>query len=97
MHVARRGRTVHTAVGGLRDLEAGLPVEPDTLWRIYSMTKPVTAVVAMQLYEEGLLRLNDEVSRWLPEFADLRVLVGGQRRPAEDGPGDASRCGCGTC
>ncbi len=75
--VTRRGRTVHSSVLGSRDTEAGLPVEPDTLWRIYSMTKPITAVVAMQLYEQGLLRLNDEVARWLPEFADMRVLVGG--------------------
>jgi CubicO group peptidase (beta-lactamase class C family) len=75
--VTRRGRTVHSSTYGSRDLETGLPVEPDTLWRIYSMTKPITAVAAMQLYEEGLISLNDEVSRWLPEFADMRVLVGG--------------------
>jgi CubicO group peptidase (beta-lactamase class C family) len=77
VHVQRRGQTVHSSVYGSRDLEAGLPVEQDTLWRIYSMTKPVTSVVAMQLYEEGRIRLNDEVSRYLPEFADMRVLVGG--------------------
>jgi CubicO group peptidase (beta-lactamase class C family) len=75
--VTRRGRVVHAAVHGSRDLEAGLPVEPDTLWRIYSMTKPITSVVAMQLYEEGAFRLQDEVSRYLPAFADMRVLVGG--------------------
>ncbi len=75
--VMRRGQTVHSSVHGSRDLEAGLPVEPDTLWRIYSMTKPVTAVAAMQLYEQGLVRLNNEVARYLPEFADMRVLVGG--------------------
>ena len=77
VHVTRRGQTVHSSVYGSRDLEAGLPVEQDTLWRIYSMTKPVTSVVAMQLYEQGRIRLNDEVSRYLPEFADMRVLVGG--------------------
>jgi len=75
--VTRRGRTVHASTYGSRDLEAGLPVEPDTLWRIYSMTKPVTAVVAMSLYEEGRFSLNDELSKHLPEFADMRVLVGG--------------------
>jgi CubicO group peptidase (beta-lactamase class C family) len=75
--VTRRGRTVHSSVGGQRDVEAGLTVEPDTLWRIYSMTKPITSVVAMQLYEEGRLRLDDEVSRYLPAFAEMRVLVGG--------------------
>ena len=75
--VTRRGHTVHSSVRGSRDLEAGLPVEPDTLWRIYSMTKPITAVVAMTLYEQGAFSLNDEVARYLPEFADMRVLVGG--------------------
>ena len=75
--VTRRGQTVHSSVYGSRDLEAGLPVEQDTLWRIYSMTKPVTAVAAMSLYEEGAFLLNDEVSKYLPEFADMRVLVGG--------------------
>jgi CubicO group peptidase (beta-lactamase class C family) len=77
VHLTRRGQTVHSSVHGSRDLEAGLPVEQDTLWRIYSMTKPVTSVAAMQLYEQGRIRLNDEVSRYLPEFADMRVLVGG--------------------
>jgi CubicO group peptidase (beta-lactamase class C family) len=75
--LTRRGQTVHSSVGGQRDLEAGLPVEPDTLWRIYSMTKPVTAVAAMSLYEQAAFSLNDELSRYLPEFADMRVLVGG--------------------
>jgi CubicO group peptidase (beta-lactamase class C family) len=75
--ITRRGQTVHSSVGGSRDLEAGLPVEPDTIWRIYSMTKPITAVVAMSLFEQGRFLLNDEVSKYLPEFADMRVLVGG--------------------
>ena len=75
--VTRRGQTVHSSVGGSRDLEAGLPVEPDTIWRIYSMTKPITAVVAMSLFEQGRFLLNDELSKYLPEFADMRVLVGG--------------------
>ncbi|MFP5218204.1 MAG: serine hydrolase domain-containing protein [Actinomycetes bacterium] len=75
--VTRRGRTVHSSLHGRRDLENDLPVEPDTLWRIYSMTKPITSIVAMQLYEEGRLRLNDEVSRYLPCFSSPRVLVGG--------------------
>jgi CubicO group peptidase (beta-lactamase class C family) len=75
--VTRRGHVVHASVGGRRDAEADLPVEPDTLWRIYSMTKPITSVVAMQLYEQGAFRLQDEVSRYLPAFAEPRVLVGG--------------------
>jgi len=78
--VSRQGKRVLSATYGQRDKEAGLPVEADTLWRIYSMTKPVTAVVAMQLFEEGAFALNDEVSRYLPAFADLRVYRDG---PAE--------------
>ena len=62
---------------GSRDLEAGLPVEPDTLWRIYSMTKPVTSVAAMVLYEEGALELSDPVSKFIPAFAGVRVYAGG--------------------
>lgn len=72
--VTRRGQVVHASTHGLRDREAGLPVEPDTLWRIYSMTKPVTSVAAMMLWEEGAFQLTDPVSRWIPSFADLRVF-----------------------
>ena len=55
----------------------GWPVEPDTLWRIYSMTKPVTSVAAMMLYEEGAFELTDPVSAFIPSFADVRVYAGG--------------------
>ncbi|MEV6365738.1 serine hydrolase domain-containing protein [Micromonospora musae] len=75
--VTRRGEVVHSTTYGQRDREAGLPVEPDTLWRIYSMTKPITSVAAMILWEEGRFELTDEISRWLPEFADLRVYSKG--------------------
>ena len=71
--VARDGRIVHSSVHGLRDPRSGAPVETDTLWRIYSMTKPITSVAAMTLWEEGRFRLTDEISRWLPAFADVRV------------------------
>ena len=71
--VTRRGEIAHASTYGLRDREAGAPVEPDTLWRIYSMTKPITSVAAMMLWEEGRFQLTDEISRWLPEFADVRV------------------------
>jgi CubicO group peptidase (beta-lactamase class C family) len=71
--VTRRGQIAHSSTYGLRDAEAGAPVTPDTLWRIYSMTKPVTSVAAMMLWEEGRFELTDEISRWLPEFADVRV------------------------
>lgn len=71
---AGAGRVVYTAASGLRDVEAGLPVEGDTLWRIYSMSKPVTSVAAMQLWEEGAFELKDPVSRFLPEWEDVRVF-----------------------
>ena len=73
--LALRWLAGHT--GGQRDLEAGLPVEDDTVFRIYSMTKPITAVAAMILYEEGRFELNDPVAKFLPEFANPRVLTGG--------------------
>src|SRR5215813_4013610 len=75
--VSRRGRLAHVSWYGSRDAEAALPVEPDTLWRIYSMTKPVTSVAAMMLYEEGAFELSDPVSAFIPAFADVRVYAGG--------------------
>ncbi|MGY5882342.1 serine hydrolase domain-containing protein [Modestobacter lacusdianchii] len=75
--VARHGRLVHVGMGGQRDVEAGRPVTADTRWRIYSMTKPVTSVAAMSLYEEGAFELTDPISRWLPEFAETRVWAAG--------------------
>ena len=75
--VTRCGQVAFSETYGTRDLSTGAPVEADTLWRIYSMTKPVTSVAAMMLYEEGHFELTDEISRWLPEFADLRVYSKG--------------------
>ena len=75
--VTRRGRVAHMSHYGLRDLEAGLPVTDDTIWRIYSMTKPITSVAAMMLYEQGALELTDPVARFIPSFADARVYNGG--------------------
>jgi CubicO group peptidase (beta-lactamase class C family) len=80
--VTRRGEVAHSSTYGHRDLENGAPVTPDTVWRIYSMSKPVTSVAAMMLWEEGRFELTDEVSRWLPEFADVRVYdKGSAQRP----------------
>ncbi|MGD0559003.1 MAG: serine hydrolase domain-containing protein [Streptosporangiaceae bacterium] len=75
--VSRHGRLAHVSCRGSRDLEAGLPVETDTLWRLYSMTKPITSVAAMMLYEEGAFELTDPVSEFIPSFADARVYAGG--------------------
>jgi CubicO group peptidase (beta-lactamase class C family) len=75
--VARDGRVVHAGKGGLRDIDRGLAVEDDTVWRIYSMTKPITSVAAMMLYEEGAFELKDPVANWIPSFADARVWSAG--------------------
>jgi CubicO group peptidase (beta-lactamase class C family) len=75
--VSRRGRLAYVSWYGSRDIEAGLPVEPGTLWRIYSMTKPITSVAAMMLYEEGAFELTDPVSAFIPSFTHLRVYAGG--------------------
>src|SRR3984957_8928123 len=77
MTISRHGRLVHVSRYGQRDMEAGLPVENDTMWRIFSMTKPVTSVAAMMLYEEGAFELTDPVSKFIPAFADAPVAVGG--------------------
>ncbi len=75
--VSRKGRLAHVSGYGLRDVDAGLPVETGTLWRIYSMTKPITSVAAMMLHEEGAFELADPVSDFIPSFGDVRVYTGG--------------------
>jgi CubicO group peptidase (beta-lactamase class C family) len=72
--VWRDGRVVHRACVGSRDLELGLPIEHDSLFRIASMTKPVTSMAALMLLEEGRFALTDPIARWAPEFKDMRVL-----------------------
>ncbi len=75
--VSRAGKIAYLGLCGQRDLESGAPVQTDTLFRIYSMTKPITAVAAMMLYEEGAFELKDPVSRFIPAFADARVYRSG--------------------
>jgi CubicO group peptidase (beta-lactamase class C family) len=72
--VHRHGREVHADAFGWQDEEAGTPIHRDTIFRIASMTKPVVSVAALMLLEEGKLRLDDPVDRWLPELADRRVM-----------------------
>src|SRR5436305_5815700 len=71
--VFRNGET-QTACVGWRDVEAGLPVERDTIFRIASMTKPITSVAALMLVDEGTIALTDPISRYAPEFSHMRVL-----------------------
>jgi CubicO group peptidase (beta-lactamase class C family) len=75
--VSRGGKVVHLSSYGKRDKEAGLPIEPDTIFRIYSMTKPITSVAAMMLFEEGAFELMTPVSRFIPSFAEARVYLRG--------------------
>jgi CubicO group peptidase (beta-lactamase class C family) len=72
--VWRAGQVVQTASVGSRDVEAKLPMERDTLFRIASMTKPITSLAALTLFEEGRFALEDPITRWAPEFSDMRVL-----------------------
>lgn len=76
MLVSRYDQVAQLACVGLRDIEACLPMEPDTIFRIASMTKPITSVGALMLVEAGRLRLDDPVSRYIPEFANLDAFEG---------------------
>ncbi|MEK7795237.1 MAG: serine hydrolase domain-containing protein, partial [Candidatus Hydrogenedentota bacterium] len=73
--VARGDDVAYLEGIGYRDAESKSPMTPDTIFRIYSMTKPVTSVAAMMLFEEGHFLLTDPVSRFLPELSNLEVLV----------------------
>jgi CubicO group peptidase (beta-lactamase class C family) len=70
----RGGEELQFTAVGQRDIEAGLPMTRDTLFRIASMTKPITSVAALMLIEEGKLRLDDPITKWMPEFKDMPVL-----------------------
>jgi CubicO group peptidase (beta-lactamase class C family) len=80
--VARRGSVGYLEAVGVQDLQTGAPMTPRTLFRIYSMAKPVTAAAVMMLHDEGRFRLDDPVAKYLPEFADVKVV---------DAPGAAPR------
>ena len=71
--VARRGKIVHFETIGMRDVENKKPIEPDTIFRIHSMSKPITSVAVMMLYEDGHFQLNTPVSDFIPEFKDMKV------------------------
>jgi CubicO group peptidase (beta-lactamase class C family) len=74
--VARHGEVAYVSSSGLADREAGAPVADDTIWRLYSMTKPVTGVALLTLYERGLFQLSDPVHRFLPSWRDVQVRDG---------------------
>lgn len=86
--VSRRGRLVWQHSCGLADIAAGRAMAADTIVRIYSMTKPLTSVALMMLYEQGLFQLDDPVSRYLPAFATMRVATGGNRAKLDTVPAE---------
>jgi len=83
MMVSRRGRLVYSTALGLRDPKGEDPMRTNSLFRIYSMTKPIVSVGAMLLVEDGTLLLNDPVSKWLPAFKDVKVWTANGEVSAE--------------
>src|SRR5436305_3736135 len=75
--VYRRGKIVHSAVQGFADVERKAPVRDDTIFRIYSMTKPITSVAFMMLVEEGRVALDEPVHKYIPEWKNLGVFQAG--------------------
>ena len=88
--VARNGKVAFFESYGLRDKDAGLPMQDDSIFRIASMTKAVTGVAVMILYEEGHFSLNDPISYYIPSFKDARVAVGGGSSADKKGAKDSS-------
>jgi CubicO group peptidase (beta-lactamase class C family) len=76
--IARHGEIAHLHTQGLADVERGIPARDDTIFRIYSMTKPITSVALMTLFERGMFQLEDPVQRFFPEWRNQRVWVSGE-------------------
>ena len=74
--VARHGKVVHVDAYGKADVVSGRPTRADDIFRMFSMTKPITSTALLMLYEEGRFQLTDPLSRFLPAFADVRVYAG---------------------
>jgi CubicO group peptidase (beta-lactamase class C family) len=88
--VARNGQVAYLEAQGVMDLQSRQPMQPDSMFRLASMTKPVVAAAILMLAEEGKVRLNDPVSRFIPSYANLEV---GVEKPAAPGPGGARPAG----
>ncbi len=82
VQIARRGRVVYRDTYGSADIAGDRPLAADTIFRIYSMSKPITSIALMQLYEQGEILLENRVERFIPEFGDVQVWTGG----TEDAP-----------
>ena len=85
IQINRNGKLVYTSVLGFKDKNKNEPLTKDSIFRIYSMTKPLASVAAMQLVEEGRMQLTDPISKFLPEFKDMQVSV-----PKTDSKGEIS-------
>ncbi|MBN9512925.1 MAG: beta-lactamase family protein [Alphaproteobacteria bacterium] len=86
--VMRKGQLAFAEVYGKSDVARDKPMRPDTIFRIYSMTKPLTSTAIMMLYEEGRFQLDDPISKFIPAFANPRVYVGGSRGKMETVPAE---------
>ena len=84
--ISRRGKTAFVDMAGHADAARAKPIAADTIYRIYSMTKPLTSVAIMMLYEQGRFQLDDPISRFIPAFANQRVFMGGSRGKIETAP-----------
>ena len=78
--VSRYGEEAHFVSYGMRDVERRAPISRDTVFRIYSMTKPITSVALMMLYEKGAFQLDDPVAKYIPQWRDLKVFAGGDEK-----------------
>ncbi len=78
--IARKGKIAHFEAIGMQDIENKKPVEADTIFRIYSMSKPITSVAVMLLYDEGRIQLDDPVEMYIPAFKDLKVFNNAQTK-----------------
>src|SRR5476649_2918984 len=86
--VMRKGEVAFAETYGKADVERNKPVRPDTIYRIYSMTKPLTSTAIMMLYEEGRFQLDDPISKFIPAFANQRVFLGGSRGKMDLAPAE---------
>ncbi|MEZ5857176.1 MAG: serine hydrolase domain-containing protein [Hyphomicrobiaceae bacterium] len=84
--VSRRGKVAYLHVEGQADMQRHKPMAEDTIFRIYSMTKPLTSTAIMMLYEEARFQLDDPISRFIPAFAGQRVFTGGSRGKVDSEP-----------
>jgi CubicO group peptidase (beta-lactamase class C family) len=86
--IMRKGELAFAETCGRADIERNRPMRPDTIFRIYSMTKPLTSTAIMMLYEEGRFQLDDPISRFIPAFRNPRVYAGGSRGKIDSTPAE---------